>query len=424
MNDVRERRQQLLGNATLFYQDPVHIVRGEGVRLYDESGREYLDLYNNVPCVGHANPHVVEAVARQMGTLNVHSRYLHGGVLDYADRLLALHHDDIESVVFACSGTEAVEVALMMARAATGGEGIICTDATYHGNSAEVRKMTRASVHGHPVDPNFRAIRYPQTYRPLVEHVDDEALCDAYLEGLAEAIRDFEKNGIRFAALVMCSIFANEGLPVIPGRFMEKATAMVREAGGLVIADEVQAGFCRSGDWWGYETTGFRPDIVTMGKPMGNGIPLSGCAASRELVAAFRDNTRYFTTFASSPVQAAAGMAVLDVIESEGLLARSAAVGRTLYEAIAAMAGDVPWIGDVRGTGLFVGIDVVKDKVSREEDLAAAVTLVNRLRNKGFLISNAGERGNVLKIRPPLVFESHHAESFLTGFREVVAEHG
>ena len=288
MATVLERRQQLLGAATLFYEDPIEIVRGDGVLLYDQAGREYIDLYNNVPCVGHANPVVAEAMKKQMSTINVHSRYLHQGILDYAERLLGLHHEALDNVVFACTGTEASEIALMTARIATKGRGIICTDATYHGNSSEVIKMAVARSAGPPANSEYRAIPFPQKYRPLQEGLDDETLCALYLDKVHEAIADFKQHDIPFAGMFVCSIFANEGLPDLPGNFMAKATAIVHAAGGLMIADEVQAGFCRSGDFWGYETAGFKPDIVCMGKPMGNGLPLSAMAASAEHIASFR----------------------------------------------------------------------------------------------------------------------------------------
>ena len=420
MATVLERRQQLLGAATLFYEDPIEIVRGDGVLLYDQTGREYIDLYNNVPCVGHANPVVAEAMKKQMATINVHSRYLHQGILDYAERLLGLHHEALDNVVFACTGTEASEIALMTARIATKGRGIICTDATYHGNSSEVIKMAVARSAGPPANSEYRAIPFPQKYRPLQEGLDDETLCALYLDKVHEAIADFKQHDIPFAGMFVCSIFANEGLPDLPGNFMAKATAIVHAAGGLMIADEVQAGFCRSGDFWGYETAGFKPDIVCMGKPMGNGLPLSAMAASAEHIASFRKATRYFNTFASSPLQAAVGMAVLDEIENRDILRQSAAVGRYLRQALERIKIDHPVMGDVRGCGLFTGIEWVSE--DQQADPNGAIAMANKLKEKGFLLSNAGALKNVLKVRPPLVFEQQHADQFLAAFTEILAD--
>jgi 4-aminobutyrate aminotransferase-like enzyme len=375
-------------------------------------------MYNNVPCVGHANPHVVAAIEKQMSTLNVHSRYLHGGILDFAERLLSYHHAGLEQVVFACSGTEASEIALLMARHGTGGQGIVCSDATYHGNSTEVDKMSAQPV----TDPNFRSIPFPQTYRPLAEGLDSTDLARLYLGKLQEAIDDFAENNIPFAGLFVCSIFANEGLPDIPQGFMAQAVELVHKAGGVVIADEVQAGYCRSGNWWGYETSQFTPDIVTMGKPMGNGLPVSAVAACTDLVSAFREHTHYFNTFASSPVQAATGMAVIDVIEREDLLTRSSAVGDYLRRELGKMQDACESMGDVRGCGLFLSVEWVKDRTGKVADSRGAIDVANRMKEKGFLVSNAGALDNVVKIRPPLVFGQDHADAFLAAFAEMLTE--
>ena len=241
------RRDRALGTgAQLFYTTPLHIVRGDGVYLFDADGRRYVDMYNNVPCVGHANPQVVEAMAKQQATLNVHSRYLHEGIIEFAERLAKLHEHAVESVVFSCSGTEANEVALRMARIATGRRGIVCTNATYHGNSEAVGVLTRTRG-DQPNASDVRAFPFPERYRPLLAGASDAVLVDAYLERLQREIQHLQSNGSGFAGLIVCSIFANEGLPDVPRGFMPRAAEMVRAAGGLVIADEVQAGYCRNG---------------------------------------------------------------------------------------------------------------------------------------------------------------------------------
>ena len=414
---ILERRNRTLGTgAPLFYQDPVHIVRGEGVTLIAADGRRYVDMYNNVPCVGHCHPHVVEAITRQAATLNVHSRYLHEGILEYAERLAGHHHAGLDSVVFECTGTEANEVALMMARLATGGRGIVCTDAAYHGNSAEVRKLTRPKSN----DGEVRAIPFPETYR-FAWNEDPTAW---HLDRLRAVIASFAEDGIPFAGMLVCPILANEGLPNIPAGFMAAAAEIVREAGGLYIGDEVQAGLCRTGQWWGYETMDFEPDIAVMGKPIGAGMPLAAVAASRELVETFRRGTGYFNTFASSPLQAAAGNAVLDVIERENLRANVAAVGATMRDRLRELQDGCEPMGDVRGHGLFIGIEWVKDRADKEPDRAGAVAVVNALKDRGFLIGNAGAFGNVVKIRPPLVFSPDDAAAFLAAFEETLDDLG
>jgi 4-aminobutyrate aminotransferase-like enzyme len=419
--DLLSRRNAALGaGAPLFYEVPLHIVRGADVYVYDNEGRRYVDMYNNVPCVGHANPRVVEAMARQQATLNVHSRYLHEGVVEFAERLAALHGPQIESVILSCSGTEANEVALRMARFATGKRGIVCTNATYHGNSELVGSLTRLGQRS-TAEAAVRAFPFPEKYRPLAGNLSEPALCDAYLAKLGEAIASLEAAGEGIAALIVCSIFANEGLPDVPAGFMPRAAAMVRETGGLVIADEVQAGYGRTGNWWGYEVTGFTPDIVVTGKPMGNGLPLAATAASRALIETFRAKTRYFNTFASSPLQAAVGMAVLDEIERRDLRANVASVGTALKASLSQRKGANDAIGDVRGHGLFIGIELVKP-ADRSPDTELARRVINQLKDKGFLTSNAGTFSNVVKIRPPLTFSSENAAEFLVAWDETIAE--
>lgn len=419
-SSLARRRDQFLGTgAALFYEEPLHIVRGEGTYLFDNDGRRYVDMYNNVPCVGHANPVVAEAMATQQATLNVHSRYLHEGIVNFAERLSGLMHGGIESVVFSCSGTEANEVAIRMARFATGKRGVVCTDATYHGNSELVGALTYVG-RLHKESDEAQAFPFAEKYRPLVEGVSEEELGEAYLAKVRAAIEGVEQSGAGFAALIMCSIFANEGLPEIPKGFMKKAADMARAAGGLVIADEVQAGYGRSGQWWGYDHSGFTPDIVVTGKPMGNGLPLAATSASKALIDTFRAKTRYFNTFSSSPLQAAVGMAVLDEIEGRGLVENASEVGTLLKTELETRKGRHGFIGDVRGVGLFVGVEMIAGEGDKKPDAARAADIGNRLKDKGFLTSNAGSFGNVLKIRPPLVFSKDDAAEFLSAFDAVM----
>ena len=418
--ELLARREKALGKgAPLFYREPINIVRGEGVYLFDDTGKRYIDMYNNVPCVGHAHPHVVEAMLKQAGTLNVHSRYLHESIVKYAERL-ALHHDkSLTTTVFTCTGTEANEVAIMMVRSATGGRGIICTDAAYHGNSEEIRKLTHTPVGG---KGEVRSIPFPQTYRPLKEGASESELTELYLAEVRRVIKEFAADGIKLAGMLVCSILANEGLPNIPAGFMPRAAEIVRDSDGLFIADEVQAGLCRPGRWWGYEVTGFVPDIVSMGKPLGNGFPLAGVIACEDLVNQFRASTRYFNTFASSPLQAAVGNAVLDVLEKERLCKNSADVGAYLRSRLTSLPARFNAVADVRGHGLFAGLEWVSDRSARTPDRHGAAEAANRLKDKGFLVANAGALGNVLKIRPPLVFTRQHVDMFVNALDEVLQD--
>jgi 4-aminobutyrate aminotransferase-like enzyme len=360
---------------------------------------------------------VVDALARQARTHNTHSRYLDEVILDYAERLLALHAEPIDRVVFTCTGTEANEVAMQMARMATGGRGFICTTGAYHGHSDLVGALTDAPRRGRP---NVNAFGIPDPYRPPAPGMTTAELCDAYLADVQAAIDDFAAAGVPFAGMLVCSIMANEGLPDIPPGFMGRAAALVRDAGGVVILDEVQAGFCRTGSWWGYQVTDVEPDIVTMGKPIGNGLPLGACAARRELVERFRAETGYFNTFSSTAVHGAVGMAVLDELEERDLAAHVRDVGAYLGQGVEEIAASCERIGDVRARGLFLGIEWVADRESRTPDRAGAFDVCNALRDRGFLVAPAGPHHNQVKIRPPLVFDRAQADAFLEAFADVV----
>jgi 4-aminobutyrate aminotransferase-like enzyme len=421
-DSLQQRRDRVLGSgAELFYDTPLEIVRGEGVYLYDRDGRRYVDMYNNVPCVGHANPAIVRAMAEQQATVNVHSRYLHEGIVSFAERLVDLNHDGIESVVFSCSGTEAVEVAIQIARVATGKRGLVCTDATYHGNSELVASLTNVGCATSQTG-EIRGFPFPERYRPLEEGLTEEELCAAYLARVESAIESLRKEGVGFATLIMCSIFANEGVPDIPAGFMARVTDLVHREGGLVIADEVQSGYGRTGCWWGYEKTAFRPDIVVTGKPMGNGLPLGATAAKKEHIDRFRAERDYFNTCAATPLQAAVGSAVLDEIERLDLLKNAADVGDRLTHRLRERIDRFDAIGDVRGSGLFVSVELVKQRDSKEPAAESTVALANRLKDRGFLVSYSGKYGNVLKIRPPLVFSHANADDFLAAFDACMEE--
>ena len=419
MSELLDRHHLVMGDhAPLFYEEPLTLCSGDGVWLKDLNGDCYLDLYNNVPCVGHANPRVVENLADQAATLNIHSRYLHEGVVTYVERLVGLHHDGIESAILGCSGTESTEMALTLARTVTGRQGIICTDATYHGNSSLVGRLS-----GLPVGverSGVKSISTPQLFRPIAEGLSDAELLQKHLDQLEATINSFADQG-GFAGMMLCSILANEGLPDPPEGWFVEATAMVKAAGGLIIADEVQAGFGRSGSWWGYEVSDFTPDVVCMGKPMGNGFPVSAMAASHEMVSKFRETHRYFNTFASSPLQAAAGSAVLDEIIENGLVQQVTDVGAGLKTALTDLQAEHPQIGDVRGSGLFIGIDWVAPGTT-DPDVSGAQRMVESLKSRLILLGKAGQHGNVLKIRPPLVFQDEHAELFLEAFKDCLLD--
>lgn len=418
---LRERRERLLGPGNpLFYDAPVHLVRGEGAWLYDADERRYLDCYNNVPCVGHCHPRVVEAIAQQSGLLNTHTRYLHDNLLDYTERLLGKFAAPLDRLALACTGSEANDLAMRIARNHTGGEGFICTDATYHGNTTAVSQFSAIYEPIGGYQPHIRRVPWPDTYRLPEAAADDAA--GYYLQAVADAIASLQAAGIRLAGMMVCPLFANEGLPRVPTGYLAAAAELVRAAGGLFIVDEVQAGFGRAGRWWGHEGSGLVPDIITLGKPMAAGYPVSGVVASRALMDPYRQREMYFNTFAGNPVACAAALAVLDVLEDEDLVGNAARMGRFVLDGLLDLQKQHDCMGDVRGEGLFFGIDLVSDRHHKTADPKLARKIVNGMREQGVLLSRIGAGDNVLKARPPLCFSQAQAELLLDTLAQVLSE--
>ncbi len=402
---ITARRARLLGpNVPTFYRQPPEIVRGEGVWLWDSEGRRYLDAYNNVPHVGHCHPLVVEAVSRQLATLDTHSRYLHRGILDYAERLTDTFGHGLSQALFACTGSEAMDVALRMAQAATGRAGIVATDTTYHGNTASVSQLStrRPPVGGRAA--HVRLVPAPDGRPP---EGGTEAQAAAFAAHVARAAAELEAEGHGLAALVVCPVFANEGLPRIRRGWLDPAARAVRAAGGLLIADEVQPGLGRLGSHlWGHDLLAVSPDIAVLGKALGNGHPLAALVTRPDLMAAFRERFGYFNTTAATPVAAAAGNAVLDVMAREGLVENAALMGERLSRALAAL--ERPGIARVTVHGLMAAVELV-DGAGRP-DPARAEDAVERMKQAGVLIGRIGREMHVLKIRPPLCFAPEHVD--------------
>lgn len=417
------RRERLLGPANpLFYDDPVHLVRGEGVWLYDADGRRYLDCYNNVPHVGHCHPHVVEAIARQASTLNTHTRYLDETILDYAERLIGTFDDPLSTAIFACTGSEANEIALRMAHVVTGATGLIATSHAYHGNTTAVSQLSTIMPPVEGLGRHVRTIPPPDSYRPLRDLKGDK-LASAYAYEVERAIDSLEADGLKLSAILVCPFFANEGFPDVPAGFMEQAIERVREAGGLYIADEVQPGFGRTGShMWGYMAHGIVPDIVTMGKPMGNGHPLSGVVARADLVSEFREKVKYFNTFGGNAVSCAAGMAVLDVVEKENLMENARVVGDYAREGLHRLQEKHDLIGDVRGRGLFFGAELVRDRAAKDPASEETKRIVNAMRAKSVLLSKIGPHDSILKMRPPMPFSKENADQLLSTLDDVLSK--
>lgn len=419
MNETMlERRERLLGpNVPIFYEDPVHIVRGSGVWLWDADGRKYLDCYNNVAHVGHCHPHVVEAIARQAATLNTHTRYLHEGILDYADRLTATLDHDLDQMIMVCTGSEANDIALRMAQAMTGKAGFIATDNTYHGNTLATSQLStrRPPIGGYP--DHIRLVPAPDTVRPVGGTLEGQD--EAFAENISRAIAELEANGHGFAGFMLCPTFANEGFPALSPGFLDPTVDIIRKAGGLILCDEVQPGFGRIGEaFWGHDWLGFAPDVVTIGKPMANGHPAAAVITRPDVMKAFRTAFGYFNTFGGNPVSCAAAMATLDVIEDEGLQDNARHVGAMALERLRAI--DHPLKAEARGLGLFFGIEFVHSDGTPATEFASRV--VEGMRQRGALMNRIGRAMNTLKMRPPMPFSTANAALAIDTLEDVLRE--
>jgi len=398
-------------------------VRGYMQHLYDVEGRRYLDAVNNVPHVGHSHPRVVRAGQRQMAVLNTNTRYLHELLARYAARLVATLPEPLRVVYFVCSGSEANELALRLARAHTGRRGTVVVDVAYHGNTTtlvDISPYKHAGPGGTGAADFVRTVPMPDVYRGPYRDADAGAL---YAQHVAEAVTDIQQDGVGVAAFIAEPLPGCGGQIVPPDGYLAAAYAAARAAGGVCIADEVQTGFGRVGShFWAFAAQGVVPDIVTMGKPIGNGHPLGAVVTTPEIAASFDNGMEYFNTFGGNPVSCAIGMAVLDVIEEEGLRAHALRTGTHLMDGLRALMDRHPLIGDVRGQGLFIGVDLVRDRATREPAVAQAAYVANRMRERGVLLSTDGPDHNVLKIKPPLAFTAADADLLVATLDDVLAE--
>ena len=414
---VGRRRATFGPSSMLFYKRPLHVVRAEGVWLYEADGTRCLDAYNNVPSVGHCHPAVTAAVAKQMAILNTNTRYLYDNIHDYAERLLKSFPAGLSNIVFTCTGSESNDFALRLTKSFTGGTGFIVTETAYHGNTEAVTEVSPSSFKTRTVPAHVRTVPPPDAYRHPTNDVGAR-----FAEDVAKAIADLARNGVKFAGLLLDSIFSSDGIYADPPGFLKEAVDVVHKAGGLFISDEVQPGFGRTGAaMWGFERHGVEPDIVTMGKPMGDGFPIGGVVTRPEILESFCETTGYFNTFGGNPVAAAAGLAVLDVIEDEGLIENASRIGGYMRAGLREIAGRHPSIGDVRGAGLFIGIEFSLPGTT-DPDPATTGHVINELKERGVLISAAGAYGNVLKVRPPLCFSRDNADLFLETVDAVLSQ--
>lgn len=395
-------------------------MRGWKQYLYDEEGRVYLDGVNNVCHVGHCHPHVVKAGQQQMALLNTNTRYLHEHLVRYAQRLCATLPEPLSVCFFVCSGSEANELALRLARTHTGRQDIIVVDAAYHGNTTELINMSpykHEGAGGTGAPAYVHKAPLADAYRGPYKRSDPGAGAK-YARSIEEITQRHQVAALLCEALPGCG-----GQIVFPENYLKAAYRAVRSAGGVCIADEVQIGFGRVGThFWGFESQGVVPDIVTMGKPIGNGHPLGAVMTTPEIAASFHNGMEYFNTFGGNPVSCAIGMAVLDVIEQEQLQEHALAVGSHLSNSLSALMEQYALLGDVRGSGLFLGVECVLDRATLTPAPAQAAYIVDRLKEHGILLSTDGPFHTVLKIKPPLSFSRADADVLVTTLEKVLAE--
>jgi len=419
-------RRTLLGkNLSVSYQRPLKIVRGWRQYLYDDTGRAYLDVYNNVPLVGHSHPRVAQAAQEQIALLNTNTRYLHDNAVRYAERLTHLLPEPLRVCYFLNSGSEANELALRLARTHTGREDVVVLEHAYHGHTSTLIDISPYKFDGpggRGKKPWVHVAPIPDGYRGAHRR-DDPQAGQKYAEAVSDILQRAEAAGHAVAAFIAETLPSVAGQIVFPPRYLEETYRFARDAGGVCIADEVQVGFGRLGThFWGFETQNVVPDIVVLGKPIGNAFPLAAVVTTPEIAASFDNGMEFFSTFGGNPVACAAGLAVLDVLENERLQQNALEVGSHLITELRRLQKQHAIIGDVRGSGLFLGLDLVLDREMRTPAPNQASYVVNRLRERGILTGTDGPHHNVLKLRPPLIFSRSDADLFVSTLDEVLNE--
>ena len=410
---LAQRRALLGGNLSVSYENPLHIVRGSMQYLWDADGRRYLDAYNNVPHVGHCHPHVVQAGQAQMAILNTNTRYLHELVHQYAARLGATLPGALKVCYFVNSGSEANELALRLARAHTGRRDLIVLEHAYHGNTTtmiDVSPYKHAGRGGEGAPPWVHVAPLADLYRGTYRRDDPDA-AKQYAQGVERILENLQSRGTRVAAFLSESWPSVAGQMSLPAEYVQRVYQAVRAAGGLCIADEVQTAYGRLGEqFWGFEFYGVVPDIVVLGKPIGNGHPIGAVVTTPDIAASFDNGMEFFSTFGGNTVSCAIGMAVLDVVADEELQIHAAQVGKHLLQRLGELKDRHLLVGDVRGSGLFLGVELVTDRQSLQPAGREASLVANRMRDQGVLLGTDGPYHNVLKIRPPMPFTVQDAE--------------
>jgi 4-aminobutyrate aminotransferase-like enzyme len=411
------RRDKVLGASyRLQYRRPVHFVRGDGMWLYDPDGRAYLDFYNNVPSLGHCHPEVNAAMAEQAGRISANTRYLEPRLVDYAERLVNSFPNELDRVVFTCTGSESNDLALRIARFASGNEGVIVSSYAYHGTSAAVAAVSPNLGDAVKLSPFVRMVSLPGP-----AGVPEAQAADFFEAQVRSAILDLNRRGTGVAALLIDSIFSSDGVWVDPPGFIAGGASAVRHAGGLVIADEVQPGFGRTGaHMWGFERHGAVPDLVTLGKPMGNGFPIGAVVGRRGPMEGFGAIARYSNTFAGNTVGIATADTVLTILQRDRIPQNALAMSQRLRAGLERIARQHHGIHAIRNAGLFFGVDVGHDGTPAAGRRAMALAVVNEMRDDGVLISTTGANEDTLKVRPPLVCQAEHVDLFVASMERAL----
>jgi 4-aminobutyrate aminotransferase-like enzyme len=424
---LAERRRLLGGNLSVSYSNPLHIVRGSMQYLWDADGRRYLDAYNNVPHVGHCHPRAVQAGQAQMAILNTNTRYLHELVHRYAARLGATLPGALKVCYFVNSGSEANELALRLARAHTRRRDLIVLEHAYHGNTTsmiDASPYKHAGRGGEGAPPWVHVAPLPDLYRGAHRRADPDA-ARQYAEGVGRILGQLRSAGAGAGAFLAESWPSVAGQMSLPADYVRRVYEMVRAEGGLCIADEVQTAYGRLGDhFWGFEYYGVVPDIVVLGKPIGNGHPIGAVVTTPEIAASFDNGMEFFSTFGGNTVSCAIGLAVLEIVAEEKLQAHAAIVGKYLLRQLEELQARHPLIGEVRGAGLFLGVELVGDRHSLQPATREAAWIVNHMRDQGVLLGTDGPHHNVLKIRPPMPFGIEDANVLIEALKAALAVHG
>jgi 4-aminobutyrate aminotransferase-like enzyme len=417
-----ERRQLVLArNLSTAYDDPIKIVRGSMQYLYDDQGRQYLDAYNNVAHVGHCHPRVVKAGQDQMAILNTNTRYLSDLINEYAERLISTLPESLSVCFFVNSGSEANELALRLARAHTEARDLIVLDHAYHGNTTSLIDISPYKHNGPGGDgpPSWvHQVPLPDVYRGLYR-LDDHEAAGKYSRHVVDAIERLGKHAL--CGFIAESLPSVGGQIVLPAGYLKSVYAAVREAGGVCIADEVQTGYGRLGThFWAFESYDVVPDIVVLGKPIGNGHPIGAVVTTKQIAESFANGMEFFSTFGGNNVSCAIGLAVLETVLAEALQAHAADVGTKLLVGLRDLMNCYQIVGDVRGSGFFLGVELVKNRDTREPATEEADVVVNRMRNEGILFGTDGPFHNVLKIRPPMPFNGKDADRLVETLDQIL----